>query len=334
MNKKKITMDDIAKALNISKVSVHKAMNNQTDISKDLKEQILNKAAELGYTMIDPLTKLCRHFFFFLPKRYHLSTEQFYFGIYSKLKETFESIGAVLELKVVDDDFSPVNFEKNMSRIIKGNFAFFLAGQFSHNILKEFESLNISCVCIDFYSQNYNLNYIFLDNFRGGYLITDYLVQKGHKKICFIVDITTSSTNADKYFGYLKSLYENKIEFSNEMVIKTTLEAPQQYLNLKLPTPMPTAFLFHSDQSAYKFMISMMSQGFKIPEDISVASFDNTDISIESNPSITSVGMDKNDLNDACYNIMLKNLLSFNKKKYNYTLSPQIHIRNSVKKIK
>ena len=333
LNKKKITMEDIARALNVSKVSVHKALNNQPDIGKHLKEQILEKAAELGYTMIDPLTKLCRHFFFFLHKKYHQSTEQFYYGTFTKLRESFENRGSVLELKAIDDDFSPVAFERNMSKIIKGNMAFFLAGQFTNNIFREFESLDKSCVCIDFYSQKYRLNYIFLDNYRAGHLLTDYLIQNGHRRLCFVVDIEHSSTNADKYFGFRKALAENGIAFTKDMVIGSTLESPQQYLNLVLPDPLPTAFLFHSDYSAYKFMISMMSKGYKIPEDISVASFDNTSISIESSPTITSVGMDKDEFNETCYDIMLKSLQCFNKRVRNYTLISKIHARETVRKL-
>ena len=46
----KVTMKDIADALNISRVTVSKAFNNQAGVSDALRETIFDKARELGYT--------------------------------------------------------------------------------------------------------------------------------------------------------------------------------------------------------------------------------------------------------------------------------------------
>ena len=45
----KVTMNDIAEALNISRVTVSRAFNNQSGVSEILKEQIFTKANEMGY---------------------------------------------------------------------------------------------------------------------------------------------------------------------------------------------------------------------------------------------------------------------------------------------
>lgn len=48
----KVTMKDIADALNISRVTVSKAFNNQTGVSDSLRELIFEKAKELGYAKL------------------------------------------------------------------------------------------------------------------------------------------------------------------------------------------------------------------------------------------------------------------------------------------
>lgn len=48
----KVTMKDIADALNISRVTVSKAFNNQAGVSDALRETIFDKARELGYTKL------------------------------------------------------------------------------------------------------------------------------------------------------------------------------------------------------------------------------------------------------------------------------------------
>ena len=48
----KITMQDIADALGISRVTVWKVFKNQSGVSDSLRENVLNKARELGYSKI------------------------------------------------------------------------------------------------------------------------------------------------------------------------------------------------------------------------------------------------------------------------------------------
>ena len=48
----KITMQDIADALDISRVTVSKVFNNQSGVSDSLRELVLEKARELGYAKV------------------------------------------------------------------------------------------------------------------------------------------------------------------------------------------------------------------------------------------------------------------------------------------
>ena len=333
MNSKKVSMSDIAKALNISKVSVHKAFTNQLDISEDLREKIIGTASLMGYTMIDPLTKLCQNYFYLISEKFHVSTEQFYFGIYTKLRERLRNIGCTIEMYEINDSFSVPRFISSMEKFFKKNFSVFIAGQVPKHILKDFETSGIPCVCVDYYSEKYKLNFIYFDNYRSGYYLTNYLIKCGHRNLCFFIDINSATTNADKYFGYRKSLLENGIPFNKNMHVNLSLANHQSFLNFELPDPPPTACLFDSDAAAANFIIGMSAQGYKIPDDISIASFDNTDMCSETTPKLTSFGLTKEEIVDQCYNIMLKCLKNKNKT-YTFTISPTIHVRDSVKILK
>ena len=330
MNRKQVSMADIAETLHISKVSVHKALNNRSDISADLKQKILKTATEMGYSSLDPLTKLCQNYFYLIPAKFHVSTEQFYIGIFTKLQQRLHQIGCTLDMQDINDGFSVKRFLASAGKFLKKNFGVFLVGQVPPKLLKEFESANIPCVCIDYYSDKYNLNYLYFDNYRAGYYLTNYLIQCGHRQICFFIDINSATTNADKYFGFRKSLLENNIRFEKNMHINLSLADQRSFLKLELPSPMPTACIFDSDYAATNFIIGMSAKGYKIPEDISIASFDNTVLCMETVPKLTSIGLECDEIVESCYNIMMKTLKNTSKH-YAFTLSPRIHTRDSVK---
>lgn len=332
MNKKIVTMADIAEALHISKVSVHKALNNRHDISDELKQKIINKASEMGYSSMDPLTKLCRHYFYLIPSRFHISTEQFYIPIYAKLQDYMRSIGCTLEMHEINGAFSVSRFLSSTQKFLQKNYCIIIAGQASDEVLKDFESSGVPCVCLDYYSDKHKLNYLYLDNYHAGYYLTNYLIQCGHRRICFFIDINSATTNADKYFGFRKSLVENGIPYSRSMHINLSLSNLSSFTKLELPTPEPTACIFDSDYAAANFIIAMSSRGYKIPEDISIASFDNTALCMETIPRLTSVGVEIKAIIENCYHILLKALKNPSKR-YTFTISPQIFIRDSVRDI-
>ncbi len=332
MNKKKVSLDTIAEKLGVSKVSVYKALNGHSDISDELKERVLSTAAELNYRQIDPLTKLCRTFYYIISEKFCSSSEQFYFGIYSALQEKLHSVGCTLEMYRVGRTMDVERFISSVSRYKKAQFGVFIAGQLPIEILKSFERHKLPTVCFDYYTEKADLNYIYFDNYRAGYYLTNYLISQGHSDLCFFVDTDNYTTNADKYFGFRKSLLENGIAYSRRMHVNVDLQRNNSFLNITLPDPLPTCCVFDSDISASIFSIAMSAKGVKIPEDVSIASFDNTDMSAEVTPPLTSIGVDKSEIVECCYAAMLSALTHPEKKNY-YTIAPKLHVRSSVKKL-
>ncbi len=332
---KKVTMQDIAKKLNISKVSVFKALNDKHDISDELKQKVIDCAISLDYKYIDPLTRYGRFFYYIIPKEYTASTEQFYFGIYKSLYDLLTKKGISIEMMTADDDFSVKDFHNIIENYHPHKinlYGVFWVGPISNQKHNEFIDLNIPIVCIDNYIQNTNGSFIYIDDYHAGLSITQYLINNGHRNICMVND-NKASTNIDKYFGFRKALYQNNIQFTENMHIKLSLAVMENFKYFKLPEPTPTAFLFDSDYSAKNFMMVMISKGYKIPEDFSVASFDNTRLSEETVPTLTSIGVLASEIADSAYKVMLKRLSSKILRPYMMILTSTISKRDSVMRI-
>lgn len=332
MKKKKTTMEDIAKELKISKVSVYKALNDKPDVSADLKKRVFDCAVRLNYKYIDPLVKQRRNFYFIIPERFISSTEQFYFGISKELGNIFSGIGATMEIHIANQDFSPKEFDAKVTayRSKKDKlYGVFWAGIIPTQTLDAFLSLNIPIICIDNYIQNKSGSFIYIDDYHAGYELTEYLIKQGHHNICFVIE-TEISTNMDKFYGFQKALHEHKIPFNANMHINLSLANIQNFRHFTLPSPLPSAFLFDSDYSAHNFLITMISQGYRIPQDFSVASFDNTSLCEETVPRLTSIGVESKEIAQAAYRTMLKRVTSTQLRPYMMVLNSSLHIRDSV----
>ncbi|MFA5692949.1 MAG: LacI family DNA-binding transcriptional regulator [Acholeplasmataceae bacterium] len=332
MKNKKVTLEDIAKKLNISTVSVYKALSDKQDISDDLKKKVLDMAIKMNYKLIDPLTKLSRKLYYLTPERFSFSTEQFYNGIFLEMKKSFNLIDINLESYIAARDFSVQNFIRERELLRETNYGVFWSGIIPDKILNDFIQNNIPLVVIDYYLPNVLSTFIQIDDYQAGFDITEYLIKLGHHDICFIIE-TDVSTNADKYFGFRKALHMNKILFEKRMHINLSLSNMDSFLKFTLPEKMPTAFLFDSDFSAKNFMIIALNQGFNIPEDFSVASFDNTKLCEDLTPTLTSIGPNRDDISKSSYKAMLKLMSKPQRRHVNIKLYSEIEIRNSTKNI-
>jgi LacI family transcriptional regulator/LacI family purine nucleotide synthesis repressor len=78
--------------------------------------------------------------------------------------------------------------------------------------------------------------------------------------------------------GYLKALNEHGIEPRNDWIVEDR-DLNEKVLDpgsfLKLPKDMPTAFMCNSDQTAGLLINKLEEAGYKVPDDISVAAYDN-----------------------------------------------------------
>ena len=326
---KKVTMDSIAKLLNISKVAVFKALNDQPGISDKLRSEVKRTARELGYNYVSTKFKNTLNFLFLIKKDFLLMTsEQFYTMIYYYLNVETENLNHRLSILFFDSGDDPLCSLKNRlkSEQIAGVY---IAGEVEAPILEQLGALNIPLVFIDFYSPLYDYTYIYSDNYHLSYILTQYLFKNGHTKIGFVGDRKATSSICDRFLGYRKALIENDIPYVPAWYIPYNIE--QATVNHEiLPEVLPTAFICHCDSAAYKLYMLLKMRNYSVPDDVSVISFDNTDLCNNISPTLTSIGVSKATIARKSFNAMLDLLTN---KRNTYLLKPVLTERQSVKKL-
>lgn len=135
------------------------------------------------------------------------------------------------------------------------------------------------------------LSNIIIDNFDGGYQVGQYLTGLGHKRILYLSD-NKIFVDLHRFQGCQRAAqdYGGKTDF---LLIPMQKEQRLAFYRQQLSIfKSYTAVFAASDFYAAEFMQFMMENGVKIPEQLSVAGFDDAPICRQIVPSLTTVQQD------------------------------------------
>ncbi len=173
------------------------------------------------------------------------------------------------------------------------------------------------------------------DNRKASYNMTKYLLSLGHKKIAIILGPYSQEQRVRKRLdGYEEALKESNLEPDSRYIIETvpTLfegkAAMERLLDLNVP---PTAVFAASDVLAMGAIKAARDRNLRVPEDISIAGFDNIDHASYCNPPLTTVKIPAYEMGDLATQLLMKNIENDNRNHTRYCLDTEIIIRESCK---
>ncbi|MDP2425825.1 MAG: LacI family DNA-binding transcriptional regulator [Candidatus Izemoplasmatales bacterium] len=329
----KITLEKIAEDLGISKVAVSKALNNQKGVSDALRMKIVQHAESLGYNKRTSVSDTRnKRFLYMINQDFFLTpSEQFYSTIFYFLTSICLKAQCQLQIAFLEPDYMIDKMKASIASYKPDGI--FFAGEVRKSIIRYIEKMTIPCVFIDYFNPLYNCNYVYVDNYSLGFQLTKYLVAQGHKKIGFVGDIQQTASIADRFFGYQRALQDERLPFKLEWHVNENLEKKSQPLVIsdKL-SDMPTAYLSHCDAAAQRLYTSLSIKGYRVPDDISVISFDNTDLCDSLVPKLTSAGPSKEVFARKAFQVM-NDCIGSKNKTFHVVVRTQLVERSSVKNI-
>ena len=286
----KVTMQDIADRLGISKVSVSKAFSGKGSISAGLRLSIFNAAREMGYERTPPDS--ADRFAFIVPDHFFLETDAFYSDMYGYFSRECQKNGCLATLVIVsraDREHMrlPVSFQ------MEAFSGMAVAGEMPDAYLKLLEKPDCPMVLLDFDSRAVSASAVLTENYHWGCLVTQHLADLGHRRIGFVGQPGATRSITDRYFGYRSALLLNKLPYREEWLLVNNDTLTGLYRSdIPLPREMPTAFVCHCDMAAHYLLATLNQQGLRCPEDVSIVSFDNTRLAETCRPALTSVAID------------------------------------------
>lgn len=170
-----------------------------------------------------------------------------------------------------------------------------ITGIFEDEFYETFLKTEIPVVLIDSYVDGDKFLKVGLEDFKGGYLATKYLIEKGHREILFVSPkIKPKGVLEERLKGYKKALEEFGIPFKEENVYEhgTRVEECIELGRTLSKRKDFTAIFVTADIMAAGIMSGLIEMGVKIPDEVSIVGFDDLDISLITSPRLTTIHQD------------------------------------------
>lgn len=287
----KVTIKDVAREACVSIGTVSNALNGGRYISESTKKRVMEAVEKLQYVpnlngryLKAGATKMLGFF--------TSSAAGAYFGtLIDYLSRECWKMGYNLSVYVTRD--TSVIMENLMGKRLDGALIFediVITDTEIDRIQKE----GLKVVFLDREVEGEGISSIVFDSYQAGYEATRYLINLGHKKIAFIEGRDNIRDSVCRYQGYLAAMQEYKLFVPQHYTIKGRFEEEFTFHSVKNyiaehAADVPDAFVAGNDLSAIGCIKALQTEGFRVPEDVSVIGFDDIEISQYFAPPLTTM---------------------------------------------
>ena len=293
-----ITIKDIAKLANVSQSTVSKALNDRSDVGEATKARIRQLVEEYNFTpnafgkaLKNKYTENIGIIFCREPKP--LSTNPFYSRVLEGIEAEIALNGYNLILHILTKS-DQVQLPK---MIREGQVdGVILVGIFKTEFIDLILEQNLNVVLVDPKVTMQNCSQVLIDNEQGGFLITQYLIERGHRHIGFMSGDLARWSFKLRYDGYKKALNHYGIAFDESLVVTGGIEKGYEHVKTLIENKKITAVFSTNDLNAIYGYKAISEHNLKVPDDISVVGFDDIDMAKYATPPLTTVRVYKEEL--------------------------------------
>ncbi|SEN20080.1 LacI family DNA-binding transcriptional regulator [Lihuaxuella thermophila] len=325
----KPTIYDVAREAGVSIATVSKVINNQ-QVGKKSKEKVLKAMKELNYKpsiLASALTgKPTSTIGFLLPDL----ANPFVAEVARRVEDRAHERG--YNLVICSTDFNPEKEALYISLLRQKSVdGFILAGSFKNvEVLRELLEEHIPVVLLTEFYPSLSVNSVKVDDFIGGYEVASHLISLGHQKIAVIAEEANSSR--ERIRGYKQALRDHGLDMDDEMIVtsdSSTEDAERLAGELLDRSDPPTAIFACNDLLAISVFLAARERKLSIPDDLSVAGYDNTLLSRSTDPPLTTVAQPIQEMCSQAVDFLIEEIEGKSKIKQRIVMSPQLMIRKS-----
>ena len=215
------------------------------------------------------------------------------------------------------------------------------------DLIKKFAMEKHAIVIIDKSIHDIGIDTVLSDNYRGSHEMTEYLIGRGHRNIIFACedDIDEVSSIRERFLGYCDALSEANISLDTDLamhrktvhekgaegngVARFCREVVEKVRNDKSITAVQAA----SDVNAVELISQFAKKGINVPDDVSIAGFDDLDIASCITPPLTTVKQNFGAIGRVATELVFKRIADKDRKAEKVLIPVELVIRKSCRAI-
>ena len=296
LEKKRITMKDVAKEAGVSVATISYVLNGKESISEETKERVMVAIKKLNYvpnlaarSLVNQSSGLIG---VVIPQTEDSNMLMFNNPFYSEMIGSIEYQARIQGYQILisgtdaDEGYIRMAKERSLDGII-------IIGMYPDHFYNELKKFNIPIVLVDSYCEDHYFHSVQVNDRYGAYIATKYLIDHGHRSIGLLAGMLKCRGVVEmRYNGYCDALKEYGIPHRSDLIFeskvdyKSGMEMGEQVIK---SSRRPTALFATADIMAIGAIKRMTQLGASVPEDISVIGFDDLNIAEYFNPGLTTV---------------------------------------------
>jgi LacI family transcriptional regulator len=338
--KQTATLKHIADKVGLSVSTVSRVLNGKSDnyrISKKTQYTITKTAARLNYSP-NLLARGLR-----LSKTHSIAyiipdiSNPFFASIAKSIEKYARKFGYSI---LLCDSEENTDIEKTIIRImlerkVDGLILTPVGIELTH--LAQIIKKKIPLVLLDRYFPELNVSYVTSDNVQGAFDAVSLMIENGHKRIACIQGLNNTSPNNDRLKGFIDAHKKHNIAIDKSLIVGDSFGEQNGYVETKLllkKKNKPTAIFAISNLISLGALRALEEEGYKVPENISMVSFDDQPYSNFLSTPMTTVAQQNSQIGQIATKLLIDQIDSkVQLEPQGIFLPTRMVVRNSIKKL-
>lgn len=282
----KKTLSDISEQIGFSTATISRVLNNGENVTENTRKIVLDALAANGYTYKARRKSIessnADTVLIIAGQITNPITVSYINGIREALRDSGKQVLIALS------DYSETAEHESLQYAKSRGFSgiFMLNAMECESLIKLLKTIEIPVILVNRYLRSMDTDVVMVDNYRCGYLATQYLIQHGHRNIAHLAGPESSITCSNRRLGYCSAMENSGLSVPPDGIFYAdrTFEggyAFGQKIARMEPATRFTAVYCTAGLMADGMLEALAANGLRVPEDISVIC---SDVSFKSHP--------------------------------------------------
>ena len=307
------TIVDIAKALNISKSTVSRALHEHSDINPQTREAVLVMAREMDYQP----NQLAQSLVTSKSNTIGIVVPEFMTYFFPTVIIGAQEVAAAAGYNVIvcqsQESFKTeiANTNVLLASRVDGVLISMTRETKTFDHFKTFERYGIPVVFFNRVCEETNSSKVLVNDYDGAFKAVEHLITGGYKNIAHIGGPSALRITHNRLNGYMDALKKYRLPVKKDMIVYSDLSvnaAIQCAEKLLSKKNRPDAVFCVNDPTAIQLMLYAKKKGIKIPDELGVVGFSNDPMASVIDPSLTTVEQPVADMGREAMRILLETI--------------------------
>ena len=312
---KHVTIKDVAKALNCSISTVSRAFNDKYDIRADTREKILRVAKEMGYSPNPIAQKLTQK------RTYNIGVvvpefiNPFFPEVIIGMQEVFHRKGYQVLIMQSNENYETelTNLKTLTDNFVDGIILSLTQESENVEFLHELIKKDYPLVLFNRVNELLTVSKVVFDDYKWALFATEHLIEQGITNLVHLGGPNHLTLSKKRCKGFIDAHRKHQLPISDEKIIETGflrengIEIVEKLIS---ENKIPGGFVCVNDPTAMGAIKALKRNGYKIPEDVAVIGFSETQMASLIEPPLSSVVQPTHQMGKVAAELLLEKIES------------------------